>query len=100
MAELQQELEEKKLLNIISEERIHDVLENVLNHDSNYQSALEIQREVINKLEKMNFSHEQDKMIGSAIDSVNHCSAIYGEIAYKQGLQDGIRLIYELKELI
>lgn len=100
MDELQQKLEEKKLLNIISEERIHDILENVLNYDRNYQSALEVQREVINKLEKMNFSHEQNKMIGNVIDSINYCNAIYGEIAYKQGLQDGIRLIYELEELI
>lgn len=91
MAEVQKE----PLLHVFLEERIRHVLEQGLSHDSDYQSALELK-----KLGEMEWSKEQNESIGKAIDSVNHCGAIYGEAAYKQGLQDGMKLMSELKEFL
>ena len=96
MAEVQKE----RLLNVFLEERIRHVLEQGLSRDRDYQSALELQRKELQKLEEMEWSKEQNESIGKALDSVNHCGAIYGEAAYKQGLQDGMKLMSELKEFL
>ena len=44
---------------------------------------------------------EIDKNLGKVIDKVlstaNNCGAVYGAIAYRQGLYDGIELVAELK---
>lgn len=95
-----EKVQKERLLQVFLEERIRHVLEQGLHYDSNYQSALELQRQEIKKLEEMEWSKEQNEKIGKAIDSVNHCSAIYGETAYKQGLQDGMKLMAELKEFL
>lgn len=94
------EVKKEQLLDIFLEERMHDVLEQKLSHNSDYESALELQRKELKKLEKMEWSKEQNESIGKAIDLINHCGAIYGEVAYKQGLQDGMKLMSELKEFL
>lgn len=87
------------LLDILAEERIHKVLENVLNDDELYQVAQKEVDEAINELEKVGLSREQNKVVDKAISATNTSGAAYGATAYKQGLYDGIRLMTEVNQI-
>lgn len=57
---------------------------------------------LINRTElslKNGWIDEQGHIIDRAISAANDCGAAYGAVAYKLGLQDGIKLMSELKEI-
>jgi hypothetical protein len=43
---------------------------------------------------------KQTAIIDMAISATNHCGAVYGAIAYRHGLKDGIQLLAELCGII
>ena len=48
----------------------------------------------------MNLNKKQSKQVNKLIDAVNQSGAAYGDAAYRQGLQDGIKLVSELSQII
>lgn len=87
---------DENLLDILMEERIHKGLEKALNDNELYQSAQKEVDEAISELEKAGLSREQNKVVDRAIAAANASGAVYGAVAYKQGLYDGIKIISEM----
>lgn len=62
-----------------------------------YQYTLKQQDKAFDRLDKAGLSGEQKTIVDRAISAANHCSTVYGAVAYRLGLQDGIRLASEVK---
>lgn len=93
-------MEEKKLLDILAEERKYGALEKLLENDPDYLYAEKCQNKADKKLEKMNLNKKQARQVNKLIAAVNQSGAAYGNAAYRQGLRDGIKLVYELRQII
>lgn len=61
-----------------------------------YQDALKQQDFAFAKLERVKWSREQQRIIDDAISANSNCGAVYGAVAYRLGLEDGVRLMREL----
>lgn len=93
-------MKEKKLLDILAEERKYGALEKLLENDPDYLYAEKCQNKADKKLKKMNLSKKQARQVNKLIAAVNQSGAAYGSAAYQQGLYDGIKLVYELRQII
>lgn len=91
-------MRKEKLLDIIIYQRTEKALDRIVETNKEYKAALKEQDEAFNKLEQIK-SSEEKKIISRAIDANNHCGAVYGEAAYRLGLQDGLRLALELRDM-
>lgn len=91
------EMEEEKLLDILVRERMGTTLNTLLSGSQDYQNAMKKMDEEYESMKKINLSDRQYTVIDRVISSANHCGAVYGEAAYKLGLQDGARIVSELK---
>lgn len=87
-----------KLINIIVSNRTEKALDRILENNREYQAALKEQDEAFRRLDQIK-SNKEKKIISKALDANNHCSAVYGETAYRLGLQDGLNLAIELRAL-
>lgn len=90
---------EDNLIDLLTKVRINNALEDELRVASCYLEALNEQRKACDKLDKMKLSKKQMRAVDRAISAANAVGAAYGRVAYKQGFQDGIKLISELKQL-
>lgn len=88
------------LLDILSEERLHNAFEDALEQDANYVNTIRKIEKEHAKLIKKNFNQEQRNAIDKIIFAYNHMGAEYRRRAYKQGLQDGMKLISEIKDYV
>jgi len=93
-------LKKDGLLEIIAEHRTGKNLDEAVRKDKEYQEALTQQQEVFNKLDMLELTAEQKRVIDCAITANNHVGAMYGEVAYRVGMEDGIRLRLEMKEIM
>lgn len=93
------ESEKANLLDILTEIRTVTALDTVLNSNKTYQKALKQQDKAFNKMEKIGLNEKQHTVADKALSAVNHCGAVYGAIAYRLGLQDGIKIASELREI-
>lgn len=87
-----------KLINIIVSNRTEKALDRILENHREYQAALKERDEAFRGLDQIQ-SNKERKIISSVLDANNHCGAVYGEVAYRLGLQDGLRLAMELRAL-
>lgn len=87
------------LLDILVKVRTVKALDRTVDKNKTYQKALERQDKAFDRLDKAGLSKEQSAIVDSAISAANDCGAIYGAVAYKLGLRDGIRLMSEVKEI-
>ena len=74
-------------------------VKNTPSSNERYQS---VQKEVdaaISELEKAGLSREQNKAVDKAISAANASGAAYGATAYRQGLYDGIGLMFEVNQI-
>ena len=78
---------------------MRSTLDIVLRGDSYYQSTLTEQDKAFDQLESIGLSKEQNTIVDRAISANNAVGAAYGAAAYRLGLQDGIQLASELKEI-
>lgn len=78
---------------------MRDRLDSTLNSDRAYQDALKKQDAAFRKMEKLKLSRGQSRIIDDAISANNHYGAMYAFGAYRLGLQDGIKLMSELREM-
>ena len=87
------------LLEIIAEHRTGKALDEAVKKDKEYQEALAQQREVFDKLDELELTTEQYKVVNQALSANNHVGAVYGGVAYRIGMEDGIRLRLEMEEI-
>ena len=90
-------MKKNELLEIIAEERIHGELENVLKNNDQYIAAQTDHDNACEKLGEMEIDKNLSQVIDKVLLTANSCGAVYGAIAYRQGLYDGIELVAELK---
>ena len=93
-------MDKNGLLEIIAAYRTGDDLDEALRKDQDYQEALIQQKEVFAMLEEVNFTAEQKRVVDQAIAANNHTGAVYGAVAYRCGMEDGIRLRMEMEEIM
>lgn len=90
-------MKRKELLDILAKERIHGVLEEALKNDDLYVLAQKEHDKACEELEEAGLDKYQNRIVDRAISTANHCGAVYGAIAYRQGLDDGVKLVSEMK---
>lgn len=93
------EAKNENLLDIFMEERIHKGLEKALNDNDRYQSAQKEVDEAFIELEKAGLSREQNKAVDKAVSAANASGAAYGAAAYRQGFNDGVKLMSEINRI-
>ena len=86
------------LLDLLVWVRTHKALDRAVMKSKDYQYTLKQQDEAFDRLDKAGLSGEQKTIVDRAISAANHCGTVYGAVAYRLGLQDGIRLTLEVKE--
>lgn len=91
------EIPEESMLDILTQERLYNALEKALCSSEDYQSVKEEMKKVNNRLEKAGLSKKQDKVIEDLLSVANYRSAVYGAIAYQQGICNGIKLLHEVR---
>ena len=87
------------LLDILVKTRTVKALDEAVEKSSAYQETLKRQDKAFDELDKASLSREQKAIVDRAISAANECGATYGSVAYELGLQDGIKLMSELKEI-
>ena len=56
------------------------------------------QQAAFDRLDELELTKEQRNAIDQAITANNHFGAVYGAVAYRLGMEDGIRLRMETEE--
>ncbi|WWR16539.1 hypothetical protein V1224_03540 [Lachnospiraceae bacterium JLR.KK008] len=92
-------MKRKNLLDKLVALRTRKKLDIVLRNDKNYQDALKKQDLAFQTMKKLNLDKQQNLIIDRAISATTYCGAMYGAAAYKLGLHDGIKLMFELMEV-
>ena len=87
------------LLDIFVKVRTVKTLDRAVSRNSAYQDALKRQDKAFDRLDNAGLSKEQSAIVDKAISAANNCGAAYGTAAYRLGLQDGIRLTFEINTL-
>lgn len=87
------------LLNILVKARTVKVLDKAVHKSRAYQQSLKQQDKAFDTLDKAKLNKEQSSIVDNVISASNACGAAYGAVAYKLGLQDGIKLMSELNSI-
>lgn len=93
-------MDKNGLLEIIAAHRTDDYLDEILRKNKDYQEALAQQKEAFAKLDGLELTIEQKRVIDQAITANNHTGAVYGAVAYRLGMEDGIRVRMEMEEIM
>lgn len=93
-------MEKNGLLEIIAHHRMGYDLDEVIRKDQDYQEALTQQQIAFDMLNELGLTKEQKSVIDQAITANNHFGAIYGAVAYRFGMEDGIRVRMEMEEIM
>lgn len=88
------------LLEIIAAHRTGDSMDEIMARDKDYQDALTQQQVAFDKLDELGLTKEQKGAIDQAITANNHFGAVYGAVAYRFGMEDGIRVRMETEEIM
>ncbi len=88
------------LLEIIAAHRTMDDLDALLQKDKDYQEALAEEKSASEQMEAVGLTNEQKKAVDRVITAYNHCGAAYGAVAYRFGMEDGIRVRMEMEEVM
>ena len=91
--------QKEKILDILVKTRTVKALDEAVDKSSAYQETLKRQDKAFDTPDKAGLSKEQKAIVDRAISAANECGATYGAVAYELGLQDGIKLMSELKEI-
>lgn len=92
-------MEKKELLGIIAQHRTVKALDDILKEDQDYQEALAQQQDFFDCLDKLGLTAEQKNVVDQVITANNHVGAVYGAVAYRFGMEDGIRLCAEMEKI-
>lgn len=89
----------REILDSLMSERM-EALEDIANGDEEYQAVRKELLEAFKNLDQIGLTDDQRAVIDDVVSKVNRSGAIYGKIAFKQGLKDGAKLMSELKGII
>lgn len=84
------------MLEILSDQRIHNALESSLKNNKKYYKSRLDARKKLDYAFSLNMNKKQKTAVDRAISAHIDNGADYGRAAYYQGLQDGITLIMEI----
>lgn len=99
-AQIKGGVREESLIDVLAGESLNGELEDSLSESHNYQESLKSKKAAYKKMETLGLNSEQKNAIDQLVSAINYCGAIYGEVAYKQGLKDGVKLSSELKGFV
>ena len=88
-----------KMLDIFIKARTGRALDKAVDKSRDYQDALKRQDIAFDDMDKAGLSREQKRIVDRAISAANDCGAVYGAVAYRLGLHDGLQLVSELKDI-
>lgn len=88
------------LLEIIAAHRTGDDLDEAVRKDKGYQEALSQQGKAFDRLNTLGLTAEQKRAVDQAITENNNVGAVYGAVAYRVGMEDGIRFRLEMEEIM
>ena len=88
-----------KLLDRIASQRMGRDIDRVLRKDREYRDAVKQQDIAFDELKKLGLDKAQWLTIDRAISADNQCGAVYGAVAYRLGMKDGIRLMTEIRQI-
>ena len=88
------------LLEIIAAHRTMDDLDEILEKDRDNQDALAEEKDASEQMDAAGLTNEQKKAVDRVITAYNHCGAAYGAVAYRFGMEDGIRVRMEMEEVM
>ncbi len=88
-----------KLLDRIASQRMGRDIDRVLRKDREYRDAVKQQDITFDELKKLGLDKAQRLTIDRAISADNQCGAVYGAVAYRLGMKDGIRLMTEIRQI-
>lgn len=89
----------RSLLELLAEIRIHQALDRAVKKDKYYCATLKGQNKAYDELDKAGLDKEQKRIVDRTLCSINANGAAYGKVAYRLGLRDGIRLVWELNKI-
>lgn len=89
-----------RLLEKLVSQRMARKLDTVLRGNKAYRKAVRQQDTAFSNMEKPNLDKNQRIIIDRVISANNHCGAMYGIATYRLGLQDGIKLMSEVNEIV
>ena len=92
-------MKKKELLEIIAQHRTVKALDDILKEDQGYQEALTQQEDFFDLLDEMGLTAEQKNVVDQVIAANNHTGAVYGAVAYRFGMEDGVRLCAEMEKI-
>ena len=92
-------MKKKELLGIIAQHRTVKALDDILKEDQEYQEALAQQQEFLDRVDDLGLSAEQKNVVEKMITANNHTGAVYGAVAYRFGMEDGVRLHVEIEKI-
>lgn len=82
------------------EQRMETALEENLRVDKEYKRIRGIANSKQDRLNKIGLNKNQWQLVDRAISSANALGSEYGRVAYRQGFQDGIKLVSELYSML
>lgn len=87
------------LLEILVMTRTVKALDSAVRKSKDYKDTLKKQDKVLDRLDHAGLDEEQKSIVDRAISAANDYGAVYGTVAYRLGLHDGIRLTSEIREI-
>lgn len=93
-------MKENGLLEIIAAYRKVADLDELIKRDKSYQEALAEEQSASDIMDSLNLTFEQKKAVDRVITAYNECGAAYGAVAYRFGMEDGIRVRMGREEIM
>lgn len=93
-------MKKNRLLDIIAAHRTVTDLDELVKTDKYYQEALAEEQAASDIMDSLNLTTEQKKAVDRVITAYNECGAAYGAVAYRFGMEDGIRVRMEMEEIM
>lgn len=93
-------MKKNRLLDIIAAHRTVTDLDEILKKDKYYQEALAEEQAASDIMDSLNLTIEQKKAVDRVITAYNECGAAYGAVAYRFGMEDGIKVRMEMEEIM
>ena len=93
-------MEKNGLLEIIAAHRTVKDLDELIKTDKYYQEALAEEQSASDIMDSLSLTSEQKKAVDRVITAYNECGSAYGAVAYRFGMEDGIRVRMEMEEIL
>lgn len=89
----------KSMLAILAQERTKNAIDTILVGRRDYQAAWKEFDRAHEQLKKTGLTASQQEAVDNLVSASNSCAAIHSRVAYRLGMQDGIKLASELHKI-